>query len=277
MNVAILGSGAMGVQLALLCALRGNPVLLWNHQKREGLPNTLKRIATLNARQGYISKDEIDPAIGRISYSQNLEFVSGCELIIETVSEDYLIKSMLMKSVCQYVKKNTIISTNSSTISTTLLSTNCSNPERFIGLHFFNPPFVRDLVEIIKGEKTSEETIQRATKFCESLQRHTVIMDESPGFIVNRVLFPMINESIFLLYETRIEAKEIDASMKRATGNPMGPLELADFIGLDICLNILETLAKETGDQKYRPAPLLKRLVRAGKLGRKSKIGFYIY
>ena len=277
MNVAILGSGAMGVQLALLCALRGNPVVLWNHQKREGLPKTLKNIAILNARLGFISKDEIDHAIARISYSQHLEFVSGCELIIEAVSEDYSIKSKLIKSVCQYVKKSTIISTNSSTISTTLLATNCSNPERFIGLHFFNPPFVRDIVEIIKGEQTSGEIIQRANNFCESLQRHVVIMDESPGFIVNRVLFPMINESIFLLSETKIEAKEIDTSMKRATGNPMGPLELADFIGLDICLNILETLAQETGDQKYRPAPLLKRLVRAGKLGRKSKNGFYKY
>ena len=199
------------------------------------------------------------------------------KLILEAVKEDKDAKASTFKQLVQVAPDFRIIATNTSTLSITELASVIDRPAQFIGLHFFNPPMAMKLVEVIRGELTSEETLQSALKILELLGKHPVVLPETPGFVVNRLLFPMINEAVFLLSEGVADAKTIDSCMRMGANHPMGPLELADLIGLDVCLSILETLMEETGDGKYRPAPLLKKYVRAGKLGKKSGAGFYSY
>lgn len=276
-TVGILGAGTMGRQLALLFASHNFSVRIWNHKCQPNFQAEFGRLALIQSKLGLLEKDKITEIIGRVSYTNELAEMSGCELILEAVKEDKDAKANTFKQLIQVAPDFRIIATNTSTLSITELASVIDRPAQFIGLHFFNPPMAMKLVEVIRGELTSEETLQSALKILELLGKHPVVLPETPGFVVNRLLFPMINEAVFLLSEGVADAKTIDSCMRMGANHPMGPLELADLIGLDVCLSILETLVDETGDGKYRPAPLLKKYVRAGKLGKKSGAGFYSY
>lgn len=275
--IGILGSGNMGKQLALLCASRGFPVVIWNHVVRNNFMSEFERLCLIQSKLGFFQKGEIDRIIANISYTDCMENLSRCSLIIEAVKENKNIKMAVFQQLRKFVGNDAIVASNTSTFSTTELAGFFEIPHNFIGIHFFNPPMTLKLVEVIRGELTSEEAVNKSLEFLAVLDKYPVVIPESPGFVVNRVLFPMINEAIFLLSEGIADEKTIDTCMKMGANHPMGPLELADFIGLDVCLSILETLVLETGDAKYRPAHLLKKYVRAGKLGRKSGAGFYSY
>lgn len=277
MLVTILGAGSMGGQLALLFAAHGIETRLWDYRNKEDMPQTLRRLALLNSKMGLIDKDDINSVCDRISYSGDINICHGSSFIIEAVKENYEIKSQIYRTLSQVVSPNTILASNTSTLSITGLAACTTNPACCLGIHFFNPPMHMKLVEVIRGEQTSDETISAAILLLGVLQKVAVVLPETPGFVVNRLLFPMINEAVFMLSEHVADAKTIDNCMKLGTNHPMGPLELADLIGLDVCLSILETLVNETGDNKYRPAALLKKYVRAGKLGKKSGVGFYQY
>ncbi len=276
-KVGILGAGTMGKQLALLFAANNASVRIWNHRYQQNFQAEFGRLALIQSKLGLLEKDKITEITERVSYTNELAEMSGCELILEAVKEDKVVKANTFKQLVQVVSDLRIIATNTSTLSITELASVTDIPDQFLGLHFFNPPMSMKLVEVIKGEFTSDETLQSALKILQLLGKQPVVLPETPGFVVNRLLFPMINEAVLLLSEGVANAKTIDSCMRLGANHPMGPLELADLIGLDICLSILETLVEETGDGKYRPAPLLKKYVRAGKLGKKMGIGFYSY
>lgn len=276
-KVGILGAGTMGKQLALLFAANNASVRIWNHRCQQNFQAEFGRLALIQSKMGLLEKDKIAEITERVSYTNELAEMSGCELILEAVKEDKVVKANIFRQLVQVVSDLRIIATNTSTLSITELASVTNIPDQFLGLHFFNPPMSMKLVEVIKGELTSDETLQSALKILQLLGKQPVVLPETPGFVVNRLLFPMINEAVLLLSEGVADAKTIDSCMRLGANHPMGPLELADLIGLDICLSILETLVEETGDGKYRPAPLLKKYVRAGKLGKKMGIGFYSY
>jgi 3-hydroxybutyryl-CoA dehydrogenase len=276
-KIGILGAGTMGRQLALLFASNSVPVSLWNHRCQPNFQAEFGRLALIQSKLGLLEKDKIPEIIDKVSYTNELAEMSGCNLVLEAVTEDKDVKVDTLKQLVQLASDLGIIATNTSTLSITELAACTNRPGQFIGLHFFNPPMTMKLVEVIKGELTSDETLQATLKIIEGLGKHSVVLPETPGFVVNRLLFPMINEAVFLLSEGVADAKTIDSCMRMGANHPMGPLELADLIGLDVCLSILETLVEESGDGKYRPAPLLKKFVRAGKLGKKTGCGFYSY
>jgi len=276
-TVGILGAGTMGRQLALLFASINVSVKIWNHRYQPNFHAEFARLALIQSKLGLLEKDKITEIAGRVNYTNELADMSGCELILEAVKEDKDVKINTFRQLVQIASELRIIATNTSTLSITALASVTDRPAQFIGLHFFNPPMTMKLVEVIKGELTSDETLQSALEMMELLGKQPVVLPETPGFVVNRLLFPMINEAVFLLSEGVADAKTIDNCMRMGANHPMGPLELADLIGLDVCLSILETLMEETGDGKYRPAPLLKKYVRAGKLGKKAGVGFYSY
>lgn len=275
--VGILGAGTMGRQLALLFASKGFSVRIWNHRWQPNFQNDFGRLALIQSKLGLLEKGKVSETIGRVSYTNELAEISGCGLVLEAVKEVKEAKENTFKQLIQVASDLKVIATNTSTLSITELASVTDRPTQFIGLHFFNPPLTMKLVEVIRGELTSDETLQTTIKIIESLGKQPVVLPETPGFVVNRLLFPMINEAVFLLSEGVSDAKTIDYCMRMGVNHPMGPLELADLIGLDVCLSILETLVDETGDGKYRPAPLLKKLVRARKLGKKAGVGFYTY
>lgn len=277
LKVGILGTGTMGKQIALLCASHGMPVCLWNHALHTDLFENIKKMASLQSRLGTIDKNVAETCYNDIKIVEKMSELKECDFFVEAVKEDIQVKTSVLTELSSIIEETKIVSTNTSTLSITSLASLFTNPARFIGVHFFNPLFSLKLVEVVKGEYTSEDTINKTTEFLSLLQKHPVVLPETPGFVVNRLLFPMINEAVFLLAEGISDAKTIDNCMKLGANHPMGPLELADLIGLDVCLSILETLVSETGDDKYRAAPLLRKNVRAGKLGRKSGIGFYTY
>lgn len=276
-RIGILGAGTMGRQLGLLFASNNFSVKLWNHRLQPDFQAEFAQLALNQSRLGLLKKDRMAKIIGEVHYVNDLAEMSDCELVIEAVSENLDVKMNTLKQLVQVASGLHILATNTSTLSITELALCTKRPAKFIGLHFFNPPLIMELVEVIKGEFTSEDTLQSSVRIIEALGKHPVVLSETPGFVVNRLLFPMINEAVFMLSESVADAKTIDSCMRMGANHPMGPLELADLIGLDICLGILETLVKETGDGKYRPAPLLKKYVRAGKLGKKTGCGFYNY
>lgn len=277
-KVTVIGAGAMGKQIALLCASHGYPVVLWdNINHSDGVSKELKRLATLNAKLGFINKDKIDEILAIIRYTLDLSDIENSNLVIEAVTEDRSIKKKLLFEVESLLNESVVIGSNTSTISITELASSLQKPSRFLGIHFFNPVFSSKLVEIIKGAHSSTEAVGSVQQVLTYLEKVPVVLEDTPGFVVNRLLFLMINEAIFMLSEGVAGPEVIDKCMRTGAGHKMGPLELADFVGLDICLSIMENLYSETADSKYRPAPLLKKYVRSGKLGRKSGIGFYSY
>lgn len=278
-TVGIIGAGQMGNGIAHVFALSGYQVLL-NDISQDGLDKALVTIRKNLDRQvskEKISQDDMDATMARITTTLTLEDLGQSDLVIEAATEREDIKNAIFEKLQPHLKPTTILTSNTSSISITRLASRTDRPEKFMGFHFMNPVPVMQLVELIRGIATDEETYQALLKVVESLGKIAASAEDFPGFIVNRILVPMINEAVYTLYEGVGSVTSIDQSLKLGANQPMGPLELADFIGLDTCLAIMNVLHDGLADTKYRPCPLLTKYVEAGWLGRKSKRGFYDY
>ncbi|CAN5371132.1 3-hydroxybutyryl-CoA dehydrogenase [soil metagenome] len=278
-TVAILGAGQMGVGIAHAVALGGYQVRIYD-VAADRLPVAMGEIAANLARQigkGRTSHADADAALARISTTLSLAEAGKADLVIEVAVEDEAVKKALYAELTPHLGADTLLASNTSSISITRLASATDRPERFIGLHFMKPAPVMGLVEIIRGIATSAATFETAVAFAESLGKTTTNAEDFPAFIVNRILVPMMNEAIFTLYEGVGDVASIDKALKLGANHPMGPLELADFMGLDVVLAIMNVLYDGLADSKYRPCPLLVKYVEAGWLGRKSGRGFYDY
>ncbi len=278
-KVGIIGAGQMGSGIAHVVALSGYTVAI-NDLKRESFDRGIEAVHKNMARQiakGLIKEEERDTAIERISFAPALEDFGDCDLVIEAATEDEALKHKIFAALCPHLKPTALLASNTSSISITRLASTTDRPEDFIGMHFMNPVPVMELVELIRGIATGDETFATARTFVESLGKTTAVSEDFPAFIVNRILLPMINEAVYTLYEGVGTVDAIDKAMRLGAHHPMGPLELADFIGLDTCLSVMQVLYEGLSDSKYRPCPLLVKYVEAGWLGRKTKRGFYDY
>jgi 3-hydroxybutyryl-CoA dehydrogenase len=278
-SVAIVGAGQMGAGIAQAVAAGGYDVML-HDAAPERVPQAQGAIAASLSRQtarGLITQAEADAAVARIRPAKSLAEAARADLVIEAAVEDEAVKKAILADLVPHLGPNTLLASNTSSISITRLASATDRPERFIGLHFMKPAPVMKLVEIIRGIATSAETYDTAVAFAESLGKTTTNAEDFPAFIVNRILVPMINEAIYTLYEGVGNVTSIDKALKLGANHPMGPLELADFMGLDVVLAIMNVLYEGLADSKYRPCPLLVKYVEAGWLGRKSGRGFYDY
>ncbi|MCG9915445.1 MAG: 3-hydroxybutyryl-CoA dehydrogenase [Phenylobacterium sp.] len=278
-TVGVIGAGQMGSGIAHVCALGGYDVLL-HDVSPERIETGLAQIDQALARQvsrGLIEASAKDAALARIKAAPELQSVGGSDLAIEAATENEEVKKSIFRALSPYLGANTLLASNTSSISITRLASATDRPERFIGLHFMNPVPRMNLVEIIRGIATDAVTYEAAVNFARSLGKTTANAEDFPAFIVNRVLVPMINEAIYTLYEGVGTVEAIDTAMKLGANHPMGPLELGDFIGLDTVLSIMNVLYDGLADSKYRPCPLLVKYVEAGWLGRKAGRGFYDY
>lgn len=278
-TIGVIGAGQMGNGIAHVCALAGFDVLL-NDVSPERLEAGLKTIARNMDRQVYremISRDAREAAFGRIRGVTSLADFASVEFAIEAATEKENVKRAIFDELCPKLPKDAMVATNTSSISITRLGAATDRPERFIGLHFMNPVPLMKLVEVIRGLATDQQTYDAAVHIVERLGKHVTNAEDFPAFIVNRVLMPMINEAVYTLYEGVGTVESIDTAMKLGANHPMGPLELADFIGLDTCLSIMQVLHDGLADSKYRPCPLLVKYVEAGWVGRKAGRGFYDY
>ena len=278
-KVGIIGAGQMGSGIAHVVALAGYSVAI-NDLKKEAFDKGFETIGANMDRQvlkGQVESGKRSEALNRISFAPELEKLGDCDLVIEAATEDEDTKHKIFAAVCPHLKPAALLASNTSSISITRLAATTDRPEDFIGMHFMNPVPKMELVELIRGIATEDETFLTAKKFVESLGKTTAISEDFPAFIVNRILLPMINEAVYTLYEGVGTVEAIDKAMKLGAHHPMGPLELADFIGLDTCLSVMQVLYEGLSDSKYRPCPLLVKYVEAGWLGRKSRRGFYDY
>ncbi len=278
-KIGVVGAGQMGNGIAHVCALAGYSVMMTD-VKAEAMSAALALIDKNMTRQvsrSLISEDEKIAALRRIQTTQEIANLGQCDLIIEAATERETIKQAIFDQLLPHIGPNTILASNTSSISITRLASRTDRPEKFIGFHFMNPVPIMQLVELIRGIATDDETFNACQEVVSRLGKTSATSEDFPAFIVNRILMPMINEAVYALYEGVGNVNSIDTSMKLGANHPMGPLELADFIGLDTCLAIMNVLHDGLADTKYRPCPLLTKYVEAGWLGRKTKRGFYDY
>jgi len=278
-KIGVIGAGQMGNGIAHVCALSGFNVLLNDiaaDRITEGLATISGNLARQVSRQR-ISDEQRQAAIKRISPATTLDELGDCDLVIESATEQEEIKRRIFTALCPVLKPEAIVGSNTSSISITRLAAATDRPERFIGIHFMNPVPLMELVEVIRGIATDDLTFEATKQFIAKLGKQIAVAEDFPAFIVNRILLPMINEAIYTLYEGVGNVESIDTAMRLGAHHPMGPLELADFIGLDTCLSVMQVLHEGLADSKYRPCPLLVKYVEAGWLGRKTQRGFYDY
>lgn len=278
-RIGVIGAGQMGSGIAHVCALAGYDVLL----NDVSMDRIEKGLATINgnmARQvgsGRIADEDRQTALDRIAPAETMEAFETADLVIESAVEDEGVKRTIFAELCPILRDDALIATNTSSISITRLAAATDRPEKFMGLHFMNPVPVMELVELVRGIATDDDTFNNIRDVAEKLGKTTANAEDFPAFIVNRILLPMINEAVYTLYEGVGSVESIDKAMRLGAHHPMGPLQLADFIGLDTCLSIMQVLYEGLADSKYRPCPLLVKYVEAGWLGRKTRRGFYDY
>ncbi|WP_067728468.1 3-hydroxybutyryl-CoA dehydrogenase [Oceanobacillus damuensis] len=278
-KVMVVGAGQMGSGIAQVCAQSGFEVLL-NDMNEEALQKGLHQIEKLlerNVEKGKITEEDKSATMSRISPSSELKDAAACDLVIEAVVENMDVKEAVFRELDQVAPEHAILASNTSSLPITEIAAVTERPNQVIGMHFMNPVPVMKLVEIIRGLQTSDETYESIKKMTVVLSKTPVEVKDFPGFVSNRILMPMINEAIYTVYEGVASPEDVDHVMKLGMNHPMGPLTLADFIGLDTCLYIMEVLHDGFGDSKYRPCPLLRQYVKAGWLGKKSGRGFYQY
>lgn len=278
-KIGVVGAGQMGNGIAHVCALAGYDVVM-EDVSTEALSRakaTIERNLQRQASRGLIAQADIAKALNRIRTAGDLEAMRDRDLVIEAATEDEQVKRSVYRDLCPRLGQNTMLATNTSSISITRLAAATDRPEKFIGLHFMNPAPVMQLVEVIKGIATDDDTFQAAVGLVQRVGKTAAQSEDFPAFIVNRILLPMINEAVYTLYEGVGSVEAIDTAMRLGANHPMGPLQLADFIGLDTALAVMQVLYEGLADSKYRPCPLLVKYVEAGWLGRKSGRGFYDY
>lgn len=278
-TIGLVGAGTMGSGIAQAGALSGYDVTMQDisdQQVATGIKGITKSLERLAAREK-ISSDDQSSALARIQGTTILEDLSECDVVIEAATENIDLKIAVFGQLDELCKSDAILASNTSSLSITRLAAATRRPDRVIGLHFFNPVPIMKLVEIVRALQTSDETFTEMDTLTRQLGKEPVSVQDSPGFVVNRMLVPMINEAIFVLHEGLASAEEIDTAMKLGANHPIGPLALADMIGVDVCLFVMEILHNDFADSKFRPCPLLKKMVNAGYLGRKSGRGFFNY
>ena len=278
-NVGVIGAGTMGSGIAQVCAVNGLNVTM-HDVSEEVLKNGIGVIEQSLAKllsKNILDEKEKTQSLNNIAVTTNLEEFSESDLVIEAATENMDTKIYIFETLSKICQPSAILASNTSSLSLTTLAASTDRPEKIIGMHFFNPVPIMKLVEIIRALQTSDQTYQIIESLTRTLGKESVSVKDSPGFVVNRMLVPMINEAAFILYEKIATAVEIDAAMKLGANHPIGPLALADMIGIDVCLYVMNVLLEEFGDSKFRPCPLLKQMVNAGYLGRKSKRGFFNY
>ena len=278
-NIGVVGAGTMGSGITQICAINGLSVVMHDMSSdllEKGLKTIEHSLDRLVAREKLSNSDKSE-ALARIRCSTELEALSESGLVVEAATENIDIKIPIFESLNQICGPDAILASNTSSLSLTTLAAASGRPDKIIGMHFFNPVSLMELVEIIRALQTSDKTYEVTESLTRALGKEPIVVKDSPGFVVNRMLVPMINEAVFILYEGLAGADEIDAAMKLGANHPIGPLALADMIGIDVCLYVMNVLLKEFGDSKFRPCPLLKQMVNAGYLGRKSRRGFFDY
>ena len=278
-TVGVYGAGLMGRGIAQVALEGGYDVVLYNHRT----PTLEKGVAGIQKgfdkkiAKGKITEEQKNETLGRVSFTLELADAKDCDLVVEAAIEVLDIKKSIFKELDEVCKPETILASNTSSISITAIAAATKRPQQVLGMHFFNPAPAMKLVEVIRGARTNDETFQAVYGCAKDLGKNPVEVGEAPGFVVNRILFPMINEAIIVLENGIASKEDIDTAMMYGANHKMGPLALADLVGLDICLAIMETIYTETGDSKYRPALTMKKMVRAGLLGQKTGEGFYKY
>jgi 3-hydroxybutyryl-CoA dehydrogenase len=278
-TIGVVGAGTMGNGIAQVCAQAGYDVIMNDREDafvQRGMGSISKSLGKL-AEKGKFSAEERDAIYGRITPSTALEDLSRADLVIEAVFEKLEVKRDVLARLDAICRPETILASNTSSISITKLAATTKRPDKVIGMHFFNPVPIMQLIEIIRALQTSQETFDTIRELSVKLGKTPVEVQDSPGFVTNRVLMPLLNEAMFALMEGVASAEDIDTAVKLGLNHPMGPLTLADYVGLDVCLDVMEVLYRELGDPKFRPCPLLRKMVDAGYLGRKSGQGFYKY
>ncbi len=279
-KIAVIGAGTMGAGIAQACAAAGFPVTMRDIEQRlvDGGFRRIKEPLAKRVERGKMTQDEVDAILSKIRGVVDLkEAVAGAQVVIEAVFEKMEVKKELYAELDRLCPPEVVFASNTSSLSITEMANATKRADRVVGMHFFNPAPVMKLVEVIRGSETSDATVALVKDLCDKLGKDPVEVRESPGFVVNRLLVPMMNEAFNLLQEGVASAADIDKAMKLGTNMPMGPFELADYTGLDIGLDVMEVLLRETGDPKFRPSPLLRKYVRAGRLGRKTGRGVYEY